>query len=44
MIYQSGYLTIKAIRKSIIGNETYKLDFPNVEVAQGFRLLFTNNT
>lgn len=43
MIYQSGYLTIKAIRKSIIGNETYKLDFPNVEVAQGFLTLVTNS-
>lgn len=33
MIYQSGYLTIKACRPE---DNTYLLDFPNEEVRNGF--------
>lgn len=40
MIYQSGYLTIKEYSPL---SETYKLDFPNVEVARGFLPLLTNS-
>jgi hypothetical protein len=43
MIYQSGYLTIKSIRRSSIGSESYRLDLPNSEVAQGFLTLVANN-
>lgn len=42
MIYQSGYLTIKGIRR--IGLRMgYLLDFPNAEVAEGFLTLVANN-
>lgn len=42
MIYQSGYLTIKGVKRIGIRN-TYKLNFPNAEVAQGFFTLVANN-
>lgn len=43
MIYQSGYLTIKSMRRLANGNMTYKLDFPNMEVAEGFLTVVANN-
>ena len=42
MIYQSGYLTIKGVRRIGMRN-IYKLDFPNAEVAEGFLTLVANN-
>jgi len=42
MIYQSGYLTIKEVKRIGIRN-AYKLDFPNVEVTEGFLTLVANN-
>ncbi len=42
MIYQSGYLTIKGVRRTGM-RYTYKLDFPNAEVAEGFLTLVANN-
>lgn len=43
MIYQSGYLTIKMMHRRSNGNVTYKLDFPNMEVAEGFLTLVANS-
>lgn len=43
MIYQSGYLTIKSMRRLANGNMTYKLDFPNMEVTEGFLTVVANN-
>lgn len=42
MIYQSGYLTIKGIKR--IGlRYAYMLDFPNAEVTEGFLTLVANS-
>lgn len=43
MIYQSGYLTIKGIRLRKGRPATFKLDFPNNEVKEGFLTLVTNS-
>ncbi len=40
MIFQAGYLTIKSFDPEM---ETYRLDFPNVEVRRGFIALMANN-
>ena len=40
MIFQGGYLTIKAVNREF---QTYLLDFPNREVREGFVTLLTNN-
>ena len=40
MIFQSGYLTIKAYREE---RQTFLLDFPNDEVRRGFVTLVSNN-
>ena len=40
MIFQGGYLTIKAVDRRF---NTYLLDFPNQEVREGFVTLLTNN-
>ena len=40
MIFQGGYLTIKAVNREF---QTYLLDFPNQEVREGFVTLLTNN-
>lgn len=43
MIYQSGYLTIKSVRRKSITRVSYKLDFPNDEVKGGFITVVANN-
>lgn len=43
MIYQSGYLTIKDVRRKSITRASYKLDFPNNEVKNGFLTVVANN-
>ena len=43
MIYQSGYLTIKGSRISRNLKTFYTLDYPNVEVKDGFMTLLANN-
>lgn len=43
MIYQSGYLTIKDVKRRGITRTTYKLDFPNDEVKGGFLTIVANN-
>ncbi len=43
MIYQSGYLTIKDVKRRGITRVTYKLDFPNNEVKGGFVTVVANN-
>ncbi|MBP9994873.1 MAG: ATP-binding protein [bacterium] len=43
MIYQSGYLTIKGSRISRNLKTVYTLDYPNVEVKDGFMTLLANN-
>jgi len=40
MIFQGGYLTIKAVDREF---QTYLLDFPNREVREGFVTLLANN-
>ena len=40
MIFQAGYLTIKAVNREF---NTYLLDFPNREVREGMAVLLTNN-
>ncbi len=40
MIFQGGYLTIKAVNREF---QTYLLDFPNREVREGFVTLLANN-
>ena len=40
MIYQSGYLTIKSYRQI---SKSYRLDFPNNEVKQGFVTMIAND-
>ena len=40
MIYQSGYLTIKAVNRRF---NTYLLDFPNKEVREGMTTLLASN-
>ncbi|MDO5343208.1 MAG: AAA family ATPase, partial [Bacteroidia bacterium] len=43
MIYQSGYLTIKSFRMGLGFKTLYTLDYPNVEVKDGFVTLLANN-
>ncbi|MCQ2316379.1 MAG: ATP-binding protein [Bacteroidales bacterium] len=43
MIYQSGYLTIKGCRIGRNLKTVYSLDYPNVEVKDGFMTLLANN-
>ncbi|MCQ2313959.1 MAG: ATP-binding protein [Bacteroidales bacterium] len=43
MIYQSGYLTIKDYRISRNFKTFYTLDYPNVEVQDGFMTLLAND-
>ena len=43
MLYQSGYLTIKEVRRSIGEPRKYRLDFPNKEVKQSFITALSNN-
>lgn len=43
MIYQSGYLTIKNVRRRGNGATSYLLDFPNNEVKEGFLTMVANN-
>ena len=40
MIFQAGYLTIKSFDSDM---ETYRLDFPNIEVRRGFIALMAND-
>jgi hypothetical protein len=40
MIFQAGYLTIRSFDPDF---ETYRLDFPNMEVRRGFIALMANN-
>lgn len=40
MVYQSGYLTIKEFHRD---TKTFKLDFPNTEVREGFVSLLASN-
>ena len=40
MVFQGGYLTIKAVNREF---QTYLLDFPNREVREGFVTLLANN-
>ena len=40
MIFQAGYLTVKSFDPDM---ETYRLDFPNMEVRHGFIALMANN-
>ena len=43
MIYQSGYLTIKDFRRGFGMKTLYTLDYPNVEVKDGFVTLLANS-
>ena len=43
MIYQSGYLTIKDFRRGLGMKTLYTLDYPNVEVKDGFVTLLANS-
>lgn len=43
MFYQSGYLTIKDVKRKGMTRVTYKLDFPNDEVKNGFLTVVANN-
>ena len=43
MIYQSGYLTIKDFRRALGMKTLYTLDYPNVEVKDGFVTLLANS-
>ena len=42
MLYQSGYLTIKEVRTQPMGFDTYRLDYPNMEVKSGFVAMLSN--
>ncbi len=42
MVYQSGYLTIKAVQRRGV-RTSYLLDFPNVEVKEGFLTMVANS-
>ena len=42
MLYQSGYLTIKEVQMQQMGFDTYRLDYPNMEVKSGFVDMLSN--